>query len=59
VLQPGGGKLLRDYAVPVEAGGKCDKWKEADWAFNGGVNGHSQVARQRMKRLRVARITMT
>ncbi|KAF8481648.1 hypothetical protein DFH94DRAFT_403321 [Russula ochroleuca] len=56
---PGGVKLLRDYAVPIEAGGKCDKWKEADWAFNGGVNGHSQVARQRMKRIRVARVTMT
>lgn len=49
--------LLRDYAVPVEADGECNNWKEAGWAFNGGVNRHSQVARRRMKRLRVAYVT--
>ena len=57
-LQPGGVGLLRDYAVPVKAGGKCEKWKEAGWAFDGGVNRHSQVARRRMKRLRVARVSV-
>jgi hypothetical protein len=57
-LQPGGVKLLRDYAVSVKAGGKCNKWKEAGWAFHGGVNRHSQVAQRRMKQLRVARVTV-
>jgi stearoyl-CoA desaturase (delta-9 desaturase) len=57
--QPGGMELLRSYAVPVNAGGECNKWKEADWAFNGGVNRHSQVARRQMKRLRVARVTLS
>jgi len=53
---PGGVRLLRDYAFPVEGGGECSKWKEAGWAFNGGVNRHSQAARRRMSQLRVARI---
>lgn len=57
--QPGGVGLLRSYAVPVNAGGECSEWKEADWAFNGGMNRHSQVARRRMKRLRVARVTLS
>lgn len=56
--QPGGMGLLRSYAVPVNVSGECDKWKEADWAFNGGVNRHSQVAMRQMKRLRVARVTL-
>lgn len=54
--QPGGVGLLRSYSVPVNVD-ECNKWKEADWAFNGGVNRHSQVARRQMKRLRVARVT--
>ncbi|KAF8492783.1 hypothetical protein F5888DRAFT_1618645 [Russula emetica] len=56
---PGGMGLLRSYAVPVNASEECNKWKEADWAFNGGVNRHSQVARRRMERLRVARVTLS
>ena len=55
--QPGGTGMLRSYAVPVNAGGECNKWKEADRAFNGGVNRHSQAARRRMERFRVARVT--
>jgi stearoyl-CoA desaturase (delta-9 desaturase) len=54
--QPGGMGLIRGYAVPVNVGSNGNKWKEADWAFNGGVNRHSQVARRQMKRLRVARV---
>jgi len=53
---PGGVGLLHDYAVSVNAGGEYNKWKEADWAFNGGVNRHSEVAKRRVKRLRVARV---
>ncbi|KAI0283715.1 hypothetical protein BGY98DRAFT_1087781 [Russula aff. rugulosa BPL654] len=56
---PGGMGLLRSFAVPVKAGGECSKWKEADWAFNGGVNRYSQVARRQMKRLRVAHVTQS
>ncbi|KAH9958400.1 hypothetical protein BGW80DRAFT_161237 [Lactifluus volemus] len=55
-IHPGGARLLRNYAFPINAG-KSDKWKEADQAFNGGVNNHSQAARRRMKQLRVARVS--
>jgi stearoyl-CoA desaturase (delta-9 desaturase) len=58
-LQPGGMGLLREYAVPVKGDGGSDKWKEATWAFNGGVNKHSQVARRKLKQLSVALLTMT
>ena len=57
--QPGGMGLLRSYAVAVNVGEECNKWKEADWAFNGGVNRHSQVARRQMKQLRVARVALS
>ena len=50
-LQPGGMELLRDYAVTVKGD---NKWKEASWAFNGGVNKHSLVARRKLRQLRVA-----
>jgi len=53
-MQPGGAGLLHEYAIPVKADRGCSKWKEADWAFNGGVNKHSQVARWRMRQFRVA-----
>ena len=50
---------MRHYAIQVKADGGRSKWKEADWAFNGGMNKHSQVARQRMGQLRVALLKMT
>ena len=56
-MQPGGVELLREYAMPVKAAGESNKWREAGWAFNGGVNRHSQVARRRMRQLRVALLT--
>ncbi|KAI0652509.1 hypothetical protein C8Q79DRAFT_103901 [Trametes meyenii] len=55
---PGGAALLRRYAVgsgeaqKLEGGVACD----ADWAFRGGINKHSQAARRRMRQLRVARM---
>jgi len=55
---PGGTGLLREYAVPVKGDGGNDKWKEASWAFNGGVNKHSQVARRKLRQLSVALLTM-
>jgi stearoyl-CoA desaturase (delta-9 desaturase) len=58
-FQPGGAGLLRRYAVPVKGDGGSDKWKEASWAFNGGVNKHSQVARRKLRELSVALLTTT
>ncbi|KAH9973270.1 hypothetical protein BGW80DRAFT_1171928 [Lactifluus volemus] len=56
-IHPGGARLLRNYAFPINPqAGKSDKWKEADKAFNGGMNKHSQAARRCMKQLRVARV---
>ncbi|KAI0354610.1 hypothetical protein OH77DRAFT_1425672 [Trametes cingulata] len=59
---PGGALLLRRYAI----GGKAQKAdaptagarpaRDADWAFHGGVNKHSQAARRRMRQLRVAKV---
>ena len=51
--------LLREYAVPVKGNAGSDKWKEASWGFNGGVNKHSQVARRKLRQLSVALLTMT
>jgi len=53
-MHPGGMELLREYAVPVKGDGGNNKWKEASWAFNGGVNKHSLVARRKLRQLRVA-----
>jgi len=50
--------LLREYAVPIKGDGGSDKWKEATWAFNGGVNKHSQVGRRKLRQLRVASLMM-
>jgi stearoyl-CoA desaturase (Delta-9 desaturase) len=58
-MQPGGAVLLREYAIPVRVDEGCNKWKDAGWAFNGGVNKHSQVARRRMNQLRVALLSTT
>ncbi|KAI0368864.1 hypothetical protein BV20DRAFT_1044725 [Pilatotrama ljubarskyi] len=59
---PGGALLLRRYAIE----GKVRKpdaqttgsrpARDADWAFHGGINKHSQAARRRMRELRVARV---
>jgi stearoyl-CoA desaturase (Delta-9 desaturase) len=56
LVQPGGARLLRNYAFPINPGEENDRWKEAGRAFNGGVNNHSQAARRRMRQLRVARV---
>ncbi|KAI0726911.1 fatty acid desaturase-domain-containing protein [Fomitopsis betulina] len=47
---PGGAALLRKYSVRSD-----DVWKEAGWAFHGGMNNHSRAARRRMRELRVAK----
>ncbi|EPS96663.1 hypothetical protein FOMPIDRAFT_1130006 [Fomitopsis schrenkii] len=47
---PGGAALIRKYSVRSD-----DAWKEADWAFHGGMNKHSRAARRQMRELRVAK----
>lgn len=42
--------MLRKYSVRSD-----DVWKEAGWAFHGGMNNHSRAARRRMRELRVAK----
>ena len=49
---------MRRYAIPVKGDGSSE-WKEADWAFNGGMNKHTQIAKQKMRQLRVALLKMT
>ncbi|KAF5391852.1 hypothetical protein D9757_001813 [Collybiopsis confluens] len=51
---PGGASLLRKYALVP--GSNETQWREASWAFDGGLNNHSRAARRRVKELRVARI---
>ncbi|KAI0067970.1 hypothetical protein BV25DRAFT_1875026 [Artomyces pyxidatus] len=56
---PGGARLLRNYSVPTPddpANTKPTKWKEAGWAFNGGLNNHSSAARRRMAQLCIAKV---
>ncbi|KAI0275182.1 fatty acid desaturase-domain-containing protein [Gloeopeniophorella convolvens] len=55
-VHPGGAALLQDYSVPADPAASGTKWKDADWAYNGGVNKHSQAARRRVKQLRVAKV---
>lgn len=56
--QPGGASLLRRYAVGRERDNGTDDEDahDADWAFGGGINKHSQAANRRMRKLRVAKV---
>lgn len=53
--KPGGAKLLRGYAIGTEDGGG-QPWRDASWAFGGGLNNHSRVAIRRVHGLRVAKL---
>ncbi|KAM5535859.1 hypothetical protein V8D89_010477 [Ganoderma adspersum] len=55
---PGGASLLRRYAVGKERDNEMEdeEGHDADWAFGGGINKHSQAANRRMRKLRVAKI---
>ncbi|TFY61152.1 hypothetical protein EVJ58_g4700 [Rhodofomes roseus] len=53
---PGGAALLRKYSVRPQGMPHHDVWKQAGWAFHGGMNNHSRAARKRMKELLVARL---
>ncbi|KAH7886073.1 hypothetical protein F5I97DRAFT_1809185 [Phlebopus sp. FC_14] len=47
---PGGAKVLRQYAL------RNEPWRDASWAFSGGLNNHSRTAKRRMRELRVAKV---
>ncbi|KAN0100144.1 hypothetical protein V8E55_000128 [Tylopilus felleus] len=51
---PGGAKLLRGYAMQREQDGQS--WRDASWAFGGGLNNHSRAAKRRVCGLRVAKL---
>ncbi|KAL1951369.1 hypothetical protein VTO73DRAFT_518 [Trametes versicolor] len=62
---PGGALLLRRYAIGARTskdGADADATstgkavRDANWAFHGGINKHSQAAQRRMRQLRVARV---
>lgn len=53
-IQPGGAALLRTYSF--RGSNDNDKWREASWAFYGGLNVHSRAARRRMAELRIAKV---
>lgn len=52
--KPGGAQVLRGYAIRAEQDAAA--WRDASWAFGGGVNNHSRAARRRMHGLRVAKL---
>lgn len=52
---PGGAALLLDYRVRTGIAG--GKGLEADWAFDGGLNDHGWSAIQKMREMRIARIS--
>ena len=59
--QPGGAALLRRYAVgtkqDLDDGRREERrYADADWAFHGGINKHSQAAKRRMRKLRIAKV---
>ncbi|KAK1223610.1 hypothetical protein PQX77_013507 [Marasmius sp. AFHP31] len=56
---PGGSSLLRSYSLQVESNSGTYQWKDATWAFEGGLNNHSRAAVRRMKEFRVARLKNT
>ncbi|KAF8831729.1 hypothetical protein HHX47_DHR1001275 [Lentinula edodes] len=57
---PGGASLLRRYAIRLREDNEAEdqKWHDASWAFDGGLNNHSRAAVKRMKELRVAKIEL-
>ncbi|EIW86998.1 delta 9-fatty acid desaturase protein [Coniophora puteana RWD-64-598 SS2] len=53
---PGGAILLRNYSVKSAAKREGElTWKDATWAFRGGLNNHSRAAKRRIRELRIAR----
>ncbi|KAL0565346.1 hypothetical protein V5O48_016675 [Marasmius crinis-equi] len=58
--QPGGNSLLRSYSLrTIEPDQSKYEWKDATWAFEGGLNCHTRAAIHRMREYRVARLKST
>ncbi|KAK0208735.1 hypothetical protein DFS33DRAFT_1253568 [Desarmillaria ectypa] len=56
---PGGAAILRKYSFrDQESISDSEKWKDATWAFEGGLNKHSRTARRLMLESRIARLSM-
>ncbi|KAI0785365.1 fatty acid desaturase-domain-containing protein [Irpex lacteus] len=62
---PGGATLLRRYAVHIPAGKTRPtredillQQKEATWAFEGGMNQHSRLAKARMRDLIIGKLSL-
>ncbi|SJL06149.1 uncharacterized protein ARMOST_09485 [Armillaria ostoyae] len=54
---PGGVAILRKYSFHQEGISDSRKWKDATWAFEGGLNKHSRAARRLMLESRIARFS--
>ncbi|PBK76831.1 hypothetical protein ARMSODRAFT_948673 [Armillaria solidipes] len=54
---PGGAAILRKYSFHQEGISDSRKWKDATWAFEGGLNKHSRAARRLMLESRIARFS--
>ncbi|KAI0695641.1 hypothetical protein BC835DRAFT_1346080 [Cytidiella melzeri] len=62
---PGGGTILSRYAVRVPAGETAlsratalERRKEATWAFEGGMNKHSRMAKTRLRELTIGKLVL-
>ncbi|KXN88871.1 Acyl-CoA desaturase [Leucoagaricus sp. SymC.cos] len=56
---PGGSKLIRNYSLRKQMiiNEPINVWPDASNAFHGGMNIHSWAANQRMKKLRIAKLS--
>ncbi|KAF7796574.1 hypothetical protein EIP86_007755 [Pleurotus ostreatoroseus] len=63
---PGGALILRKYALRgieqeakngTNADAESPLWKQATWAFGGGLNNHSRAAKRRLEELVIARVS--
>lgn len=55
-LQPGGALFLQRHAVRQTSDNNGEEWRNATWAFGGGMNVHSRIAKRKMMSLRIARL---
>jgi len=63
-LQPGGFTVLKPYLVSGKSLARSleseldvlTSWKDASWAFGGGLNNHSNLAKRQMCTLRIGRL---
>ncbi|TFK56611.1 hypothetical protein OE88DRAFT_1709215 [Heliocybe sulcata] len=53
---PGGSVLLREYSIRPHKSDEKETWRDASWAFDGGLNNHSRAAKKRLAELRIAKL---